>query len=144
MSIKVHHLRPAPGAKTTKTRVGRGEAGKPKDAGRGMKRKKVPAGFEGGQIPLHIRLPKLRGFKNPSRVEYQAVNVGDIAAAFPRGGTVGMAELTSSGLVKQGEQVKILGGGDVQGVKLDVTASKFSAGAREKLEAAGGSVAQEQ
>jgi len=107
-------------------------------------RKNVPAGFEGGQLPLHMRLPKLRGFKNPARVEYQAVNVGDIAAAFPQGGTVGPTELTSSGLAKKGEQVKILGGGDVNGIKLDVTANKFSTGAREKLEAAGGSVSAQQ
>lgn len=148
MTIKIHHLRPAPGAKTNKQRVGRGEATKGKTAGRGMKgtgaRKNVPAGFEGGQLPLHMRLPKLRGFKNPSRVEYQAINVGDIAAAFPEGGTVGLAELISRGLTKKGEQVKVLGDGDVNGVKLDVTATKFSASAREKLEAAGGSAAQEQ
>lgn len=142
MALKIHHLRPAPGAKTEKTRVGRGESGtRGKTAGRGMKgtgaRKNVPAGFEGGQLPLQMRLPKLRGFKNPARVEYQPVNVGDIARVFPDGGTVGLAELVSRGLIRKGERVKVLGGGDVN-VRLDVTAAAFSASARQKLEAAGG------
>ena len=142
MALKIHHLRPAPGAKTDKQRVGRGEATKGKTAGRGTKgtgaRKNVPAGFEGGQLPLQMRLPKLRGFKNPHRVEYQPVNVGDIARAFPDGGTVGLAELSDRGLANNGERIKVLGGGDVN-VKLDVTAAAFSASARQKLEAAGGS-----
>lgn len=145
MALKIHHLRPAPGAKTDKQRVGRGEGSKGKTAGRGTKgtgaRKNVPAGFEGGQLPLQMRLPKLRGFKNRSRVEYQPVNVGDIARAFPDGGAVGLAELASRGLANNGERVKVLGSGDVD-VKLDVTAAAFSASARQKLEAAGGSASQ--
>jgi large subunit ribosomal protein L15 len=144
MAIKIHHLRPAPGAKTEKHRVGRGEGGKGgKTAGRGTKgtkaRKNVPARFEGGQMPIHMRLPKLRGFKNRFRTEYQAVNVGDIAKAFADGGTVGIDELVAKGLVHKKELVKVLGDGDVGGVKLDVTAHRFSKSATEKLAAAGGS-----
>jgi large subunit ribosomal protein L15 len=144
MAIKIHHLRPAKGAKTEKTRVGRGEgSGKGKTAGRGTKgtkaRKNVPARFEGGQMPIHMRLPKLRGFKNRFRTEYQAVNVGDIARVFADGGTVGVDELVAKGLVKKNELVKVLGDGDVGGVKLDVTAHRFSKSATEKLSAAGGS-----
>jgi large subunit ribosomal protein L15 len=142
MTIKVHHLRPAPGAKTAKTRVGRGEGSKGKTAGRGTKgtraRKGVPAAFEGGQMPIHMRLPKLRGFKNRFRTEYQVVNVGDVARSFPDGGTVGIADLVHAGLVRKGSLVKVLGNGDVNGVKLDVTADKFSGSAVEKLTAAGG------
>jgi large subunit ribosomal protein L15 len=142
MPIKVHHLRPAPGAKTDKIRVGRGEGSKGKTAGRGTKgtraRKGVPAAFEGGQMPIHMRLPKLRGFKNRFRTEYQVVNVGDVARVFPDGGTVGIADLVRSGLVRKGSLVKVLGNGDVDGVKLDVTADKFSGSAVEKLTAAGG------
>jgi large subunit ribosomal protein L15 len=144
MTIKIHHLRPAPGANKDRMRVGRGEGSKGKTAGRGTKgtkaRKNVPVGFEGGQMPIHMRLPKLRGFKNRFRTEYQAVNVGDLARVFPDGGTVGKEELIASGLVHKGELVKILAGGDVNGVKLNVTADAFSASAKEKLEAAGGSV----
>lgn len=143
MALKVHHLRPAPGAKSAKDRVGRGEGSKGKTAGRGTKgtgaRKNVPAGFEGGQLPLHMRLPKLRGFNNRNRVEYQPVNVGDIARVFPEGGTIGPAELASNGLVRKNARVKVLGGGDASGVRLDVTAAAFSTSARQKLEAAGGS-----
>jgi large subunit ribosomal protein L15 len=142
MTIKVHHLRPAPGAKTAKTRVGRGEGSKGKTAGRGTKgtraRKGVPAAFEGGQMPIHMRLPKLRGFKNRFRTEYQVVNVEDVAKAFPDGGAVGIADLVQAGLVRKGSLVKVLGNGDVDGVKLDVTADKFSGSAVEKLSAAGG------
>src|SRR5437660_11739411 len=117
MVIKIHHLRPAPGSKTEKTRVGRGEGGKGgKTAGRGTKgtkaRKNVPAAFEGGQMPIHMRLPKLRGFRNRFRVEYQVVNVGDIARVFPDGGTLGVAELVDAGLVRKGQLVKVLGNGD--------------------------------
>src|SRR5262249_40498467 len=105
MTIKVHHLRPAPGAKTEKTRVGRGEGSKGKTAGRGTKgtkaRKNVPDRFEGGQMPLHMRLPKLKGFRNRFRVEYQVVNVGDIAALFPEGGTIGVDELVKAGAVRR-------------------------------------------
>ncbi|QRP45376.1 50S ribosomal protein L15 [Amycolatopsis sp. FDAARGOS 1241] len=141
-AIKIHHLRPAPGAKRDKVRVGRGEGSKGKTAGRGTKgtkaRKNVPAAFEGGQMPIHMRLPKLRGFKNRFRTEYQPVNVGDIARVFPGGGTVGVEELVNAGLVRKGSLVKVLGNGDVAGTKLDVTADGFSASAKEKLEAAGG------
>jgi large subunit ribosomal protein L15 len=142
MPIKLHDLRPAPGAKTAKTRVGRGEGGKGgKTAGRGTKgtkaRKNVPAAFEGGQMPIHMRLPKLRGFRNRFRTEYQPVNVGDIARLFPDGGTVGVDELVGKGLVRKNELVKVLGDGDVS-VKLDITAHKFSKSAVDKLTAAGG------
>jgi large subunit ribosomal protein L15 len=142
-AIKIHHLRPAPGAKRDKMRVGRGEGSKGKTAGRGTKgtkaRKNVPARFEGGQMPIQMRLPKLRGFKNRFRTEYQPVNVGDIARVFPDGGKIGAEELAQSGLVRKGKLVKVLGNGDVNGVKLDITADAFSGSAKEKLEAAGGS-----
>jgi large subunit ribosomal protein L15 len=143
MALKVHHLRPAPGAKTAKTRVGRGEAGRRgKTAGRGTKgsgaRKTVPQNFEGGQMPLHMRLPKLRGFKNPFRVEYQVVNLDRLGQLFPDGGTVGVADLVAAGAVRPGAPVKILGSGDIS-VTLQVSAHAFSASAREKIVAAGGS-----
>ncbi|OZM74891.1 50S ribosomal protein L15 [Amycolatopsis antarctica] len=142
-AIKIHHLRPAPGSKTDKIRVGRGEGSKGKTAGRGTKgtkaRKNVPARFEGGQMPLQMRLPKLRGFKNRFRTEYQPVNLGDIARVFADGGTIGAEELVAKGLVRKGKLVKVLGNGDLNGVKLNITADGFSASAREKLEAAGGS-----
>lgn len=142
MSLKLHHLRPAPGAKTEKTRVGRGEGSKGKTAGRGTKgtgaRKNVPENFEGGQMPLHMRLPKLKGFKNPFRVEFQVVNVGRIAELFPEGGTVGVAELVEAGAVRSGNLVKVLGNGEVP-VALSVSANAFSSSAKAKLEAAGGS-----
>jgi large subunit ribosomal protein L15 len=144
MTIKLHHLRPAPGAKTDKIRVGRGEGSKGKTAGRGTKgtkaRKNVPAAFEGGQMPIHMRLPKLRGFKNRFRVEFQPVNVGDIARVFPDGGTIGVDELVAGGLVRKGRLVKVLGNGDIAGVKLDITANAFSGSASEKIAAAGGTV----
>jgi len=143
--LKVHHLRPAPGAKTAKTRVGRGEASKGKTAGRGTKgtkaRYQVPAAFEGGQMPLHMRLPKLKGFKNRFRTEYQVVNLDKIAERFPEGGTVGVAELVAKGLVRDNSLVKVLGGGDLA-VKLEVSAHAFSASAKEKIAAAGGSATQ--
>jgi len=141
MTIKLHHLRPAPGAKTDKTRVGRGEGSKGKTAGRGTKgtkaRYQVPARFEGGQMPLHMRLPKLKGFKNPFRVEFQVVNVGDLARLFPEGGTVGVAELVAAGAVRKGELVKVLGDGEIS-VAVQVSADKFSGSAKEKIVAAGG------
>jgi large subunit ribosomal protein L15 len=141
-AIKIHHLRPAPGSKTEKQRVGRGEGSKGKTAGRGTKgtkaRKNVSAAFEGGQMPIHMRLPKLRGFRNRFRTEYQPVNVGDIARLFPDGGTVGVAELVAAGAVRKNSLVKVLGGGEV-GVKLDITAHAFSTSAAEKLTAVGGS-----
>ena len=143
MALKVHHLRPAPGAKTAKTRVGRGEAGRRgKTAGRGTKgsgaRHNVPQNFEGGQMPLHMRLPKLRGFKNPFRVEYQVVNLDRLGQLFPDGGAVGVADLVAVGAVRPGAPVKILGSGNVS-VALQVTAHAFSASAKDKIAAAGGS-----
>jgi large subunit ribosomal protein L15 len=141
--IKLHHLRPAPGAKTAKTRVGRGEASKGKTAGRGTKgtgaRKNVPAGFEGGQMPLQMRLPKLKGFRNRNKVVAQVVNVGDLARLFPDGGEVGPAELVEAGAVRAGRPIKVLGTGEVGSVTLRVTAHSFSCSASEKLTAAGGS-----
>jgi len=143
VTIKVHHLRPAVGAKTAKMRVGRGEASKGKTAGRGTKgtkaRKNVPAGFEGGQMPIHMRLPKLKGFRNRFRTEYQVVNVGDLARLFPEGGTVGPEQLVALGAVRKGLPVKVLGNGDLDGVALQVSAQKFSGSARDKIAAAGGS-----
>ncbi|MBB5806200.1 large subunit ribosomal protein L15 [Saccharothrix ecbatanensis] len=142
MTIKIHDLRPAPGAKTAKTRVGRGEGSKGKTAGRGTKgtgaRKNVSPRFEGGQMPLHMRLPKLKGFRNPFRTEYQVVNVGDLARVFPDGGRVDVDALIHAGLVRKNELVKVLGNGDLDGVKLDVVANKFSGSAVEKIAAAGG------
>jgi len=141
--LKVHHLRPAPGAKTAKTRVGRGEASKGKTAGRGTKgtkaRYQVPAAFEGGQMPLHMRLPKLKGFRNRFRVEYQVVNVGDLGTLFPEGGTVGPEELVEAGAVRRNKPVKVLGNGDL-GVALTVSAHAFSGSARDKITGAGGSI----
>ena len=146
MTLKVHHLRPAPGSKTAKTRVGRGEASKGKTAGRGTKgtkaRYQVPARFEGGQMPLHMRLPKLRGFKNPARVEYQVVNLDRLAELFPEGGQVTTLDLVAKGAVRKGQLVKILGSGDLGGVKLQVSAHKFSGTALEKITAAGGTATQ--
>lgn len=143
MSLKLHHLRPAPGAKTAKTRVGRGEASKGKTAGRGTKgtkaRYQVPVAFEGGQMPIHMRLPKLKGFKNPFKVEFQVVNLDRISSLFPDGGTIGVEELVAKGAVRKGQPVKVLGQGDIS-VAVQVTAHKFSTSAKEKIEAAGGSV----
>ena len=137
--IKLHDLRPAPGAKTARTR----EGSKGKTAGRGTKgtkaRYQVKAGFEGGQMPLHMRLPKLRGFTNPFRVEYQVVNLSALAEAFPEGGDVTVDDLVAKGLVRKNQPVKVLGSGDLS-VKLDVTAQKFSASAEQKITAAGGTV----
>ena len=139
--IKAHHLRPAPGAKKEKTRKGRGEASKGKTAGRGTKgthaRNTVRAGFEGGQMPLHMRSPKLRGFKNAFRTEYQAVNVDRLATLFPDGGDIGVADMVAKGAVRDGCLVKVLGGGDLD-VALNVTANGFSKSAAEKIQAAGG------
>jgi large subunit ribosomal protein L15 len=142
MTIKVHHLRPAPGSKTAKTRVGRGEGSKGKTAGRGTKgtkaRYQVPAAFEGGQMPIHMRLPKLKGFNNKFKVTFQVVNLDRLAELFPKGGQVGIADLVEAGAVRKGEPVKVLGTGELGGVKLQVTANAFSASAKEKIEAAGG------
>jgi large subunit ribosomal protein L15 len=142
-ALKIHHLRPAPGAKTAKTRVGRGEGGKRgKTAGRGTKgtkaRYQVAESFEGGQMPMHMRLPKLRGFKNPFRTEYQVVNLDRISLLFPQGGDVTVEDLVAKGAVRDGELVKVLGTGEIT-VKVAVTAHKFSATAKDKIEAAGGS-----
>jgi large subunit ribosomal protein L15 len=143
MTIKVHHLRPAAGAKTSKVRVGRGGGSKGKTAGRGTKgtkaRKNVPAGFEGGQMPIHMRLPKLKGFRNRFRTEYQIVNVGDLARLFPDGGTVGPEQLVAAGAVRKGLPVKVLGNGDLGGVALQISAQAFSGSARDKISAACGS-----
>ena len=142
MTIKLHDLKPAPGSKKARTRVGRGDGSKGKTAGRGTKgtkaRKNVPATFEGGQMPIHMRLPKLKGFKNRFRTEYEVVNVGDISRLFPEGGSIGVAELVAKGAVRKNSLVKVLGDGDLA-VKVDVSAHKFSGSAREKITAAGGS-----
>ncbi|MDN5795941.1 MAG: 50S ribosomal protein L15 [Intrasporangium sp.] len=141
-ALKVHHLRPAPGARTAKTRVGRGEGSKGKTAGRGTKgtkaRYQVPHNFEGGSMPIHMRLPKLRGFKNPFRTEYQVVNLDRLQTLFPEGGTVTVADLVAKGAVRDGRLVKVLGTGAIT-VKVDVRVDRFSATAKEKIEAAGGS-----
>ncbi len=139
--IKLHDLRPAPGSKTKRTRVGRGEGSKGKTAGRGTKgtkaRKNVPVRFEGGQMPIHMRLPKLKGFRNRFRTEYEVVNVGDIDRLFPEGGTIGVDELVAKGAVRKNTLVKVLGDGKLT-VKADITAHKFSGSARDKIAAAGG------
>ena len=141
MTLKLHHLRPAPGAKTAKTRVGRGEGSKGKTAGRGTKgtkaRYQVPAAFEGGQMPIHMRLPKLKGFKNPFKVEFQVVNLDRIGKLFPEGGMVTVDDLVAKGAVRKGQPVKVLGDGEL-GVAVQVTADKFSASAVDKIVAAGG------
>jgi large subunit ribosomal protein L15 len=144
MTIKVHHLRPAPGSHTKKTRVGRGEGSKGKTAGRGTKgtkaRYQVPARFEGGQMPIHMRLPKLKGFKNRFRTEYQVVNLDRLAELFPAGGFVGPEELVGAGAVRKNSLIKVLGSGELGAVKLTVRAHAFSGSAKEKIVAAGGSV----
>ena len=144
-TLKVHHLRPAPGAKTAKTRVGRGEGSKGKTAGRGTKgtkaRYQVPDSFEGGQMPLHMRLPKLRGFTNPFRVEYQVVNLDRLGELFPQGGDVTVEALVEKGAVRKGQPVKVLGTGEIS-VAVNVTANRFSTSAKEKIVAAGGSVSE--
>lgn len=143
MTIKLHDLRPAPGSKTKRTRVGRGEGSKGKTAGRGTKgtraRKGVPATFEGGQMPIHMRLPKLKGFRNRFRTEYEVVNVGDINRLFPQGGAIGVEDLVAKGAVRKNSLVKVLGDGKLT-VNVSLTAHKFSDSARAKITAAGGSV----
>ncbi|MCI1747389.1 MAG: 50S ribosomal protein L15 [Acidipropionibacterium sp.] len=143
MAIKLHDLRPAPGAKTAKTRVGRGEGSKGKTAGRGTKgtgaRKNVPENFEGGSMPLHMQLPKLRGFKNPFRTEYQVVNLDKVAALFPEGGAIGVEDLVAKGAVRDNELVKVLGSGEIA-VKVDLVVDAWSASAKEKIEKAGGTL----
>ena len=141
--LKVHHLRPVPGANTAKTRVGRGEGSKGKTAGRGTKgtkaRNTVRPGFEGGQLPYHMRAPKLRGFKNPFRVEYQVVNLDRLAELYPKGGDVTIGDLVAKGAVRKNEKVKVLGQGEIA-VKLNVAVDKVSSSAEQKIVAAGGSV----
>ncbi|TXH40316.1 MAG: 50S ribosomal protein L15 [Actinobacteria bacterium] len=142
-TLKVHHLRPAPGAKKAKTRVGRGEASKGKTAGRGTKgskaRNQIPASFEGGQMPLHMRLPKLKGFKNPNKVPFQVVNLAKLAELYPDGGEVTVADLVAKGAVRSGYKVKVLGDGDVS-VALQIKVDAVSRAAADKIAAAGGSV----
>jgi large subunit ribosomal protein L15 len=142
MTLKVHHLRPAPGAHTRKARVGRGEGSKGKSAGRGTKgskaRTQVPASFEGGQMPLHMRVPKLKGFRNPFRVEYQIVNLDKLAALYPDGGEVTVDDLAAKGAVRKGRPVKVLGTGSIS-VAVQVSAHAFSDSAANKIAAAGGS-----
>jgi large subunit ribosomal protein L15 len=139
--LRPHHLRPAPGAHKPKARKGRGEASKGKTAGRGTKgtkaRTTVPVGFEGGQMPLIRRVPKLKGFKNPFRVEYQVVNVAKIAELFPEGGEVTPEGLVAKGAVRAGRPVKVLGTGDIS-VAVQVKAHAFSGSAKEKIAGAGG------
>jgi large subunit ribosomal protein L15 len=142
-ALKVHHLRPAPGARSAKIRVGRGEGGRRgKTAGRGTKgtkaRYQVPEGFQGGTTPLHMRFPKLRGFKNPFKTEYQVVNLDKLASLYPSGGDVSIEDLVAKGAVRGGQLVKVLGTGEIA-VAVNVTATAFSASAKEKIEAAGGS-----
>ncbi|MBP1327258.1 large subunit ribosomal protein L15 [Leucobacter exalbidus] len=141
--LKAHHLRPAAGSKKSKTRVGRGEGSKGKTAGRGTKgtkaRYQVRVGFEGGQMPLHMRTPKLRGFKNPFRTEYQVVNVAKLAELYPQGGEVTIADLVAKGAVRANHPVKVLGDGDLQ-VKLTVSVDKVSGSAEQKIVAAGGEI----
>ncbi len=144
MTLKVHHLRPAPGSKTAKTRKGRGEGGsKGKTAGRGTKgshaRGQVSAAFEGGQTPLHMRLPKLKGFKPPNKVTFQVVNLAQIEKLFPEGGAVTVEDLVTKGAVRKNQPVKVLGNGDIS-VAVQVTVDAASATAKTKIEAAGGSV----
>jgi large subunit ribosomal protein L15 len=144
MTLKVHHLRPAPGSHTPKTRVGRGSGSKGKTAGRGTKgskaRQQIGPAFEGGQMPIHMRLPKLKGFKNAFRVSYQVVNLSRLAELYPEGGTVGVTDLVQAGAVRKGEPVKVLGNGELGGVRLEISAHAFSDTARQKIEAAGGAV----
>ncbi|MBD0676717.1 50S ribosomal protein L15 [Kitasatospora sp. NPDC096077] len=141
--IKIHNLRPAPGAKTDKIRVGRGEASKGKTAGRGTKgtkaRYQVPQRFEGGQMPLHMRLPKLKGFKNPFKITFQVVNLDKLAELYPQGGAVTVEDLVAKGAVRKNSLVKVLGTGEVS-VALQVTVDAVSGSAAEKIKAAGGTV----
>jgi large subunit ribosomal protein L15 len=145
--LKIHHLRPAPGAHTARTRLGRGEASKGKTAGRGTKgskaRGQISGGFEGGQMPLHRRLPKLKGFSNLRfKTTYQVVNTGRLAELYPEGGDVTPEDLVAKGAVRAGELVKVLGAGDAVPKGLRVSAHAFSATAKEKITAAGGTVTQ--
>ena len=144
--LQMHDLKPAPGANKDRIRVGRGEGSKGKTSGRGTKgtkaRYQVRPGFEGGQLPLYMRLPKLRGFRNPFKVEFQVVNVARLAEVFPAGGDVTVADLIAKGLVRDDAPVKVLGDGDLT-VALNIKGVKASASAKAKIEAAGGSVSEE-
>lgn len=139
----LHHLRPAPGSNKPKMRVGRGEGSKGKTSGRGTKgtkaRYQVPLGFEGGQMPKHMRLPKLRGFKNPMHVEYQVVNLDRLTKIFPQGGVLTVEDLVAKGMVRKGLPVKVLGNGEA-GAKFDLTVDAWSKSAKTKVEAKGGSL----
>jgi large subunit ribosomal protein L15 len=142
MTIRIHDLQPAPGAKKAKTRVGRGEGSKGKTAGRGTKgtkaRKNVPAAFEGGQMPLQMRIPKLKGFKPYNKTVFQVVNLDRLVELFPEGGEVGPQELIEAGVLNKKELIKVLGSGEVDGVAFNLKAHAFSASATEKIAAAGG------
>lgn len=141
--LKIHDLRPAPGSNKPKMRVGRGEGSKGKTAGRGTKgtkaRYQVPARFEGGQMPMHMRLPKLRGFKNPFRVQYQVVNLDKLVELFPNGGKVTVEDLVNAGAVRKNNLVKVLGTGEVS-IKFELEVNAVSSSAKEKIEKAGGSI----
>jgi large subunit ribosomal protein L15 len=141
--LKLHHLRPAPGSKKSRMRVGRGEGSKGKTAGRGTKgtkaRYQVKAGLEGGNLNFVMRTPKLRGFTNPFRVEYQVVNLDRITELYPKGGDVTIADLVLKGAVRKNEKVKVLGNGDIS-VKVTVAVDKVSKSAEQKIVAAGGSI----
>lgn len=142
--LKLHHLRPAPGSNKAKIRKGRGEASKGKTAGRGTKgtkaRSTVPAGFEGGQMPLIRRIPKLKGFSNAKfKTVYQVVNLDKLSKLYPEGGEVTIEDLVAKGAVRKNQPVKVLGTGDLS-VALSVQAHAFSATAKEKITAAGGSI----
>ncbi len=143
MTLKLHDLRPAKGAKKARIRVGRGEGSKGKTAGRGTKgtkaRYQVPVAFEGGQMPIHMRLPKLKGFRNPFKVEFQVVNLDKLSELFPEGGAVTPETLVAKGAVRKNQPVKVLGQGDLT-VKVEVSADAFSGSAKEKIEAAGGTI----
>ena len=144
--LQMHDLKPAPGAKKDRTRVGRGEGSKGKTSGRGdkgtKKRYQVRPGFEGGQLPLYMRLPKLRGFKSPFKKEYQVVNVAALAELFPQGGEITVADLVAKGAVRDGYPVKVLGDGEVSAA-YTIKGVKASASAKSKIEAAGGSIAED-
>ena len=144
--LQMHDLKPAPGANKDRIRVGRGEGSKGKTSGRGAKgqtkRNHVRPGFEGGQLPLYMRLPKLRGFKNPFKKEYQVVNVAVLAELFPQGGEITVADLVAKGAVRNGFPVKVLGDGEVSAA-YTLKGVKASASAKSKIEAAGGSISED-
>lgn len=144
--LQMHDLKPAPGANKDRIRVGRGEGSKGKTSGRGdkgtKKRYQVRPGFEGGQLPLYMRLPKLSGFKNPFKKEYQVVNVAVLAELFPQGGEITVADLVAKGAVRNGFPVKVLGDGEVSAA-YTLKGVKASASAKSKIEAAGGSISED-